>query len=44
MSNEVIVDGRSMKLAEVLKDPGLCMLLSNEGVLDLAELRNAAQW
>ncbi len=44
MSNEVIVDGRSMKLAQVLKDPELCMLFSNEGMLDLSELRKAAQW
>ena len=44
MSNEVIVDGRSMKLAQVLKDPDLCVLFSNEGVLDLPELRQAAQW
>ncbi len=44
MSNEVFVDGRLMRLIEVLKDPDLCMLVSNEGVLDLAELRKAAQW
>ncbi len=44
MSNEVIVDGRPMKLADVLKDPDLCILLSNEGVLDLMELRQASQW
>ena len=44
MSNEVIVDGHPMSLIEVLKDPDLCMLVSNEGVLDLAELRKAAQW
>ena len=44
MSKEVIVDGRPMGLAEVLKDPDLCALLSNEGTLDLAELRKGAQW
>jgi hypothetical protein len=44
MSNEVMVDNQPMLTAEVLKDPDLCGLLSNEGTLDLTELRKAAQW
>ncbi len=44
MSNEVIIDGLPMRLTEVLKDPDRCMLFSKEGVLDLPELRKAAQW
>jgi len=44
MSNEVIVDNRPMGLAELLKDPDLCALLSNEGTLDLTQLRKGSQW
>ncbi len=44
MSKLVMVDGRPMDLSEVLNDPDLCALLSNEGTLDLVELRRLAQW
>ncbi len=44
MSNEVLVDDRLMELSDVLNDPELCSLLSNEGTLDPVEIRMAAQW
>ncbi len=39
VSEQVVVDGVTMHIAEVLKSPELHTLLSNEGVIDLAELR-----
>lgn len=44
MADQMIVDGRSLAVSEVLKDPRLCVLLSNEGPLNPTELRQAAEW
>lgn len=44
MSQRVIVDGQSMKVSDVLKLPRLCPLLSDEGPVDVTELRKAAAW
>ena len=39
VSEQVVVDGVTMHIAEVLKSPELHTLLSNEGVIDLQEIR-----
>jgi hypothetical protein len=39
----MLVDGRNARVVDVLRDPGLCGLLSDEGPLDVAGLRRAAQ-
>jgi hypothetical protein len=44
IAQEMIVDGRAMKVSDVLKDKRLCGLLSDEGPIDVPELRNAAGW
>ncbi|GDY10743.1 MAG: hypothetical protein DWI21_11740 [Planctomycetota bacterium] len=44
MSQQMIVDDRPLKVADVLKDSRLCPLLSTEGPMDVAELRQAAGW
>ncbi|MBC7821218.1 MAG: hypothetical protein IAG10_30395 [Planctomycetaceae bacterium] len=44
MSQQIIVDGRSLKVSEVLKDSRLCPLLSSEGPIDAAEIVRAASW
>ena len=44
MLNEAVVDGQTMLVADVLRSPDLCGLLSNEGALNLTEIRKAAQW
>lgn len=44
MSQQLIVDDRPLKVADVLKDSRLCPLLSTEGPMDVAELRQAASW
>lgn len=44
MSQQIIVDGQSLKVADVLKDSRLCPLLSNEGPIDTAEVRQASGW
>ena len=44
MSNQMLVDGQSWKVADVLKDAQLHRLLSDEGPLDTIELRRTADW
>ena len=44
MSQRILVDGRSLNVVDVLKDPSLCRLLSSEGPIDSAEVRQAAGW
>jgi hypothetical protein len=44
MSQQIIVDGRSLKVRDVLKDCRLCPLLSGEGPMDAAEVVRAASW
>ncbi len=44
MSQQIIVDGRSIKVSDVLKDSRLCPLLSSEGPMDVAEIVRAANW
>ncbi len=44
LSDQVLVDGHTLTVSQVLKDPRLCILLSSEGPLDPAALRKAAQW
>jgi hypothetical protein len=44
VTSRMIADGAVTSVATVLADPELCGLLSNEGPLDLAALRKAAQW
>jgi len=39
VSEQVVVDGRQMQISEALKSPELHTLFSNEGVLDLQEIR-----
>ena len=41
---EMLVDGRNARVSDVLQDAGLCGLLSDEGPLDVAGLRRAAEW
>jgi len=44
LAGRMIVDGRTLHVSDVLKDPRLCTLVSNEGPIDVAELRQAAGW
>ena len=44
MSQQISVDGRSLKVSDVLKDSRLCPLLSSEGPIDTAEVVRAASW
>lgn len=44
MSQQIIVDDRSLKVADVLKDPRLSPLLSTEGPIDSIEVRQTAAW
>ena len=44
MSQQILVDGRSLKVSDVLKDARLCPLLSGEGPMDAAEIVRAASW
>jgi hypothetical protein len=39
---EMLVEGRPAQVADVLRDPNLCGLLSEEGPIDVAALRNSA--
>ncbi len=44
LAGKMIVDGRTLKVCDVLKDKQLCGLLSNEGPIDVANARRAAGW
>jgi len=44
LAGDMIVNGRTLKVSDVLKDERLCGLLSNEGSIDVAEVRRAAAW
>lgn len=44
MSQQIIVDGQSRRVSDVLKDPLLSPMLSNEGPIDAIEVRQAAAW
>ena len=44
MSQQIVVDNQLLKVSDVLKDSHLCPLLSTEGPIDVAEVRNAAGW
>lgn len=44
MSQQILVDGRPLKVDDVLKDSRLCALLSTEGPIDVVEVRQAAVW
>lgn len=44
MSQQILVDGLTLKMADVLKDPRLCSLLSTEGTIDTIDVRQAAAW
>jgi hypothetical protein len=44
IANDLLVDRRPMAVADVLKDPDLHVLLSDEGPLDVADLRRVSQW
>lgn len=44
MSQRIFVDGQPLKVRDVLKDPRLCSLLSHEGPIDVAQIRQAAAW
>jgi hypothetical protein len=44
VAGEMIVDGRPMQVTKVLKDKLLCGLLSDEGPIDVQEVRKAAGW
>lgn len=44
LAGKMIVEGRTMKVSDVLKDKQLCGLLSNEGPIDTADVRKAAGW
>lgn len=44
MSNQMWVDGQTLKVAHVLKDTHLHKLLSDEGPLDANDIRRAAAW
>ncbi len=41
---DMLVDGRPARVADVLRDAILCRLLSDEGPIDVAALRRAADW
>ncbi len=44
LADALLVDGQPRLVDEVLANPRLCQLLSDEGPLDLAALRRAAGW
>jgi len=44
LAGKMIVDGRTRRVSEVLKDKQLCGLLSNEGPIDVADERKTAGW
>lgn len=44
MSQQIIVDGQSLKVSDVLKDARMCHVLSTEGPIDSADVRQAAGW
>lgn len=44
MSQQLFIDDQPRTIAEVLKDQQLCRLLSNEGPIDVAAVRQAAAW
>lgn len=44
MADRMLVDGKSWKVADVLKDAQLHKLLSDEGPMDVIELRRSAGW
>ena len=44
MSQQILVDGQSLKVSDVLRDSRLCPLLSGEGPMDAAEVVRAASW
>lgn len=44
MSQQMLVDGQRCNVSDVLKNPALCSLLSGEGPIDIAEVRQAAGW
>ncbi|MCC6126988.1 MAG: hypothetical protein IT426_18675 [Pirellulales bacterium] len=44
IAEEMIIDGRTMRVSDVLKDERLCGLLSDEGPIDVPEVRKAAGW
>ncbi len=44
MANRMIVDGRELQVVGVLKDRGLCGLISGEGVIDTAEVMESVDW
>ncbi len=44
LSGQMLVDGQTLKVADVLKDPRLHSLLSDEGPLDITDIRRVAEW
>jgi len=44
VAGEMIIDGQTHRVSDVLKDTLLCGLVSDEGPIDAAELRRAADW
>ena len=44
LAGAMIVDGRTRKVSDVLKDERLCGLVSNEGPIDVVDVRRAADW
>jgi hypothetical protein len=44
VADRMMIDGHERKLSDVLIDPVLSALLSDEGLLDTAALRKAADW
>lgn len=44
LAGDMIVDGQGLKVSDVLKDKQLWGLLSNEGPIDVKEVRGAAGW
>ena len=44
MSNQMVVDGEVLNVSDVLQHPVLHGLLSNEGTMNLVEIRRVAQW
>jgi hypothetical protein len=44
MSQQIIVDNQRWRVSDVLNDSRLCTLLSTEGQIDVAAVRNTAGW
>lgn len=44
ISNQMLIDGVSWKVRDVLASVELCGLLSREGMMDVGELRAVSQW